>query len=117
MGKAKDNTKYWYDYAVKNIANGKPVILGEVGWPSDADNMVDKNGNPLPRNNGEAVPSPENEKIYTTDMVNAVKDGQLGSTFLFEAFDEPWKRQSQWEPNWGLWNKDGNPKFAIPSGL
>jgi hypothetical protein len=25
--KGKDNTKYWYDYAVKNIANGKPVIL------------------------------------------------------------------------------------------
>lgn len=36
MSKGKDNTKYWYDYdyAVKNIANGKPVILGEVGWPS-----------------------------------------------------------------------------------
>ena len=67
--------------------------------------------------NGKAVPSVENEKIYTTDMVNAVKDGQLGSTFLFEAFDEPWKKQSQWEAHWGLWDQNGNPKFDIPRGL
>jgi exo-beta-1,3-glucanase (GH17 family) len=104
--KAKDNTKYWYDYAVKNIANGKPVILGEVGWPSA--------GKP---DNGDAIASVENERIYTTDIVNAVKDGQIGSTFLFEAFDEPWKPGSQWEPHWGLWDQNGNPKFPIPSGM
>ena len=67
--------------------------------------------------NGAAVTSVENEKIYTTDIVNAVKDGQLGSTFLFEAYDEPWKKQSQWERIWGLWDDNGNPKLAIPSGL
>jgi exo-beta-1,3-glucanase (GH17 family) len=50
-------------------------------------------------------------------MINAVKDGQMGSTFLFEAFDEPWKHGSQWEPHWGLWDQNGNPKFPIPSGL
>jgi exo-beta-1,3-glucanase (GH17 family) len=105
----KQNTKYWYDYAVKNVANGKPVILGEVGWPSAASRE--------PPRNGKAVPSVENEKIYTTDMINAVKDGQVGSTFLFEAFNEPWKQTSQWEPHWGLWDQNGNPKFAIPSGL
>lgn len=106
VSQGKDNTKYWYDYAVKNIANGKPVILGEVGWPSA--------GKP---DNGAAVTSVQNEQKYTTDMVNAVKDGQVGSTFLFEAFDEPWKHGSQWEPNWGLWDQNGNPKFPIPSGL
>ena len=105
----KKNTKYWYDYAIANVANGKPVLLGEVGWPSAASRE--------PAKNGKAVPSVENERIYTTDMVNAVKDGQLGSTFLFEAYDEPWKDGSQWEPHWGLWDKNGNPKFAIPSGL
>jgi len=102
---AQTNTKYWYDYAVKNIANGKPVILGEVGWPSA--------GKP---DNGAAVSSVENEKKYTTDMTNAVKNGQLGSTFLFEAFDEPWKKGNQWETYWGLWDQNGNPKFDIPSG-
>jgi exo-beta-1,3-glucanase (GH17 family) len=106
VSKGKDNTKYWYDYAIANVANGKPVILGEVGWPSA--------GKP---DNGPAVSSVQNEKIYTTDMVNAVKDGQIGSTFLFEAFDEPWKKGSQWEPHWGLWDQNGNPKFDIPSGL
>jgi exo-beta-1,3-glucanase (GH17 family) len=120
--KAKDNTKYWYDYAVKNIANGeylpaakrgKPVILGEIGWPSTADP-----GQEL--ENGKAVPSVANEEKYTTDMINAAKDGQVGSIFLFEAFDEPWKpgkpTGNQWEKHWGLWDKDGNTKFPIPSG-
>jgi glucan 1,3-beta-glucosidase len=106
VSKGKQNTKYWYDYALANVANGKPVILGEVGWPSA--------GKP---DNGAAVSSVENEKIYTTDMINAVKDGKVGSTFLFEAFDEPWKHGSQWEPHWGLWDQNGNPKFPIPSGL
>jgi exo-beta-1,3-glucanase (GH17 family) len=106
VSKAKENTKYWYDYALANVANKKPVILGEVGWPSA--------GKP---DNGAAVSSVANEKIYTTDMINAVKDGQIGSTFLFEAFDEAWKKGSQWEPHWGLWDQNGNPKFPIPSGL
>ena len=109
----KKNTKYWYDYAIANVANGKPVLLGEVGWPSDATLFKPDQT----RDNGAAVPSKENEKIYTTDMINAVKDGQIGSTFLFEAFNEPWKKTSQWEPHWGLWDQNGNPKFAIPSGL
>ena len=109
----KKNTKYWYDYAIANVANGKPVLLGEVGWPSDATLFKPDQTH----DNGKAVPSVENEKIYTTDMVNAVKDGQIGSTFLFEAFDEPWKKGSQWEAHWGLWDQNGNPKFPIPSGL
>jgi hypothetical protein len=54
-----------------------------------------------------------NRICQAADMVNAVKGGQLGSTFLFEAFDEPWKHDS----HWGLWDQNGNPKFAIPSGL
>jgi len=74
LQEGKKNTKYWYDYAIANVANGKPVMLGEVGWPSA--------GKP---DNGAAVTSVENEKIYTTDIVNAVKDGQFGPTFLFEA--------------------------------
>jgi exo-beta-1,3-glucanase (GH17 family) len=109
VSEGKDNTKYWYDYAAKNIANGKQVILGEVGWPSAADTE--------PRDNGKAVPSVANEQKYTTDMINAAKDGQVGATFLFEAFDEPWKPGSQWEKHWGLWDQNGNPKFPIPSGL
>jgi hypothetical protein len=59
-----------------NIANGKPVILGEVGWPSA--------GKP---DNETAVSTVENERIYTTDMIIAVKAGQIRSIFLFEAFD------------------------------
>ena len=79
-------------------------MLGEVGWPSA--------GKP---DNGAAVTSVENEKIYTTDIVNAVKDGQLGSTFLFEAWTSRGRNKAK--AHWGLWDANGNPKFAIPSGL
>jgi len=112
---AKDNTKYWYKYAKENVAKKKPVILGEVGWPSTADP-----GQTL--ESGKAIPSVANEEKYTTDMINAAKDDQVGPIFLFEAFDEPWKSGkeqggNQWEKHWGLWDKDGKEKFPIPSGM
>jgi hypothetical protein len=79
-----------------------PVILGEVGWPSA--------GKP---DNETAVSTVENERIYTNDMIIAVKAGQIRSIFLFEAFNETWKRGNQWEPHWGLCDQNGITKFPI----
>ena len=37
----KKNTKYWYDYAIANVANGKPVMLGKsVGQALASRTMV-----------------------------------------------------------------------------
>jgi exo-beta-1,3-glucanase (GH17 family) len=96
------NTQYWYDYAVQNVANGKPVMLGEAGWPSAGEKYQPN-----------AFPSVPNEKRYITEVTNAVKNGQLGTTFLFEAFDEPWKPGGKCETHWDLWDQNGNPKFDI----
>jgi len=80
--------------------NGKQVIIGETGWPSAGDT------------NGAAVPGVTNEQTFTQAVyANA---SQLGSTFLFSAFDEPWLSvQNSWGPHWGLWNSDGTPKFSF----
>jgi exo-beta-1,3-glucanase (GH17 family) len=104
ISNALANTQYWYKYAVDNVAGGKPVMLGEVGWPS-----AGKKFEP------HAIPNVPNEKRYITDVTNAAKNGQLGTTFLFEAFDEPWKKGNASEPHWGLWDQNGKPKFDIPS--
>lgn len=80
--------------------SGKQVIIGETGWPSG--------GNP----NGAAIPSVTNEATYTQQIIfNA---NQLGSTFLFSAFNEPWLiSQNSWGPHWGLWDSNGKPKFSF----
>jgi glucan 1,3-beta-glucosidase len=102
IDEAKQNTIDQYNNA-KNLSNGKPVIFGEVGWPS-AGAAKDR-----------AIPNVDNEKRYITDVTNATKDGQFETIFLFEAFDEPWKgAPGTWESSFGLWNKDGNPKFEVP---
>lgn len=88
---------------------GKQVIIGETGWPSGGD--VNK-GNPQVPMNRWAVPSVANEQTFTKAVyANA---NQLGSTFIFSAFDEPWlSEQNTWGPHWGLWNSDGTPKFTF----
>jgi glucan 1,3-beta-glucosidase len=80
--------------------NGKPVVIGETGWPSAG------------ADNGAAVPSIANEMAYTQG--NYIAANKLGSNFLFSAFDEPWLSvQNSWGPHWGLWDMNGNPKFQF----
>jgi len=80
--------------------NGKQVIIGETGWPSAGDP------------NGAAIPSVTNEQTYTQAIF--ANSSQLGSTFLFSAFDEPWLSvQNSWGPHWGLWDSSGNAKFSF----
>jgi exo-beta-1,3-glucanase (GH17 family) len=82
---------------------GKPVLIGETGWPSDGGA------------NGAAVPSVANEKTYTQGVYRNAS--RLGSTFIFSAFDEPWLSvQNSWGPHWGLWNSDGTTKFTFTAG-
>lgn len=95
------------DGALANLTNayglfgghGKPVWVGETGWPSDGGA------------NGAAIPSVPNEQKFTSDVLGA--DLPYAGVYLFEAFDELWKHDNSWEPHWGLWDQNGNAKFVI----
>lgn len=90
---------------VRRQAGSKPVVVAETGWPSA--------GEP----NGAAVPSMENAERYLREFT-AWAAGHHVRYFYFEAFDEAWKAQYEGEhgAHWGLWDQDGQLKFASLSG-
>jgi GPH family glycoside/pentoside/hexuronide:cation symporter len=85
---------------VLSVANGKPVIVTETGWP----NQGDKNQN--------ATPSKANAMKYFVNVDNWAKDKGV-ETFYFSSFDESWKVRQEGEvgARWGLWDKYENLKY------
>ncbi|TPX37531.1 glucan endo-1,3-beta-D-glucosidase [Synchytrium microbalum] len=71
---------------------GKPLVLGEVGWPTGGDAFRD------------ALPSLSNLEQYCTTWVRMAKTNNMGH-FFFEAFDESWKPAEHGgvEQHWGLY--------------
>lgn len=85
----------------QNVADGKPVIISETGWPTSGSAF------------GAAVPSYDAALEYfirTYQWANA--DGI--EVFYFSAFDETWKTSDEGDVGayWGLWNEEGEPKFV-----
>ncbi len=82
-------------------APGKRVIISETGWPDQ--------GSPF---HG-SFPSVEGTKQYFVDTMRWTQAEGL-EVFWFAAFDEAWKVGAEGDVGayWGLWGKDGRPKFT-----
>jgi exo-beta-1,3-glucanase (GH17 family) len=82
-------------------AQGKPVIVSETGWPDT--------GSPT----SGAVPSFENAVRYFVNTCRWAEEEGI-EVFYFSAFDEAWKVVAEGDVGayWGLWDKDGRPKYA-----
>lgn len=100
-------------YTIENfqsVANHYPektIVITEAGWPTVS------NGRGIePTNASEAL-----QVIYYQHLVEwSQREGIL--TFVFEAFDEPWKGSadpSEPEKHWGLFNVDRSPKPVMQS--
>ena len=91
-------------YSVANKYPDKPVIITEAGWATNS------NGRGIdPANVGE-----QQQLTYLQDLLNWV-DKERIMTFVFEAFDEPWKGSSEPlepEKHWGLYNVDRKAKLV-----
>ena len=92
--------KEMYRRAV-NAANGKKVIISETGWPNVG--TATKG----------AVPSYENAVKYFADTYRWAEEDGI-DIFYFSSFDEAWKVDAEGDVGayWGLWDKDGNLKYA-----
>ena len=88
----------WHQY-MEAIANKKPVMVGETGWPSCGDTI------------GNAVPSPENAAAFFLNFVSWARANNV-DYFYFEAFDEPWKSGSEGPQGacFGIWDPNKNLK-------
>jgi exo-beta-1,3-glucanase (GH17 family) len=83
---------------------GKPVIVGETGWPS------------LGRWREDAAPGRVNEARYLRAFADAA--ARQGIEYnLIEGFDQDWKWEQEGTVGaaWGLWTSDRKPKF--PAGV
>lgn len=83
----------------------KPVVIGEAGWTTGSSGRGIR-----PENSSEALQARYLREL--TDWARA--EGIL--TFVFEAFDEPWKGSPEPlepEKHWGLFTVDRQPKHAV----
>jgi exo-beta-1,3-glucanase (GH17 family) len=89
-----------YD-AVRTAYPGKPVVIGEFGWPSGKFNR------------GAAVASLANEAAVVRGF--AAEASRRGIDYnVIEAFDQPWKTvEGDVGANWGLLDADRTPKFPL----
>jgi len=99
------------DYTRQNYASvadhypGKPVVITEAGWTTSS------NGRGIEPHNA----SQELQAIYYHELVSWTREAGI-LTFVFEAFDEPWKGSPdplEPEKHWGLFTVDRMPKLVM----
>lgn len=80
----------------------KEILIGETGWPSEG------------RQRETARPSRVNEAQFIRGFVQMAEAGGWRYN-LIEAFDQPWKRQSEGAVGgyWGLFDADRNDKGVL----
>src|ERR1700686_2304235 len=88
--------------AVQAAYPKKPVIIGEIGWPSEG------------RIRAGAVASVSNEALFLRQfLARAEKEGER--YYIMEAFDQPWKARDEGAVGayWGIYDVDRQPKFEF----
>jgi exo-beta-1,3-glucanase (GH17 family) len=79
---------------------GKPMVMGETGWPTAA-------------TTGAAIGSPENQGRYLKDLHVWAKKAGLDYWFFTNA-DEKWKGgEGAVGAHWGIYNADRTPKYTV----
>lgn len=85
---------------IAKVPGGKPMVLGETGWPTEA-------------TTGAAVGSPENQARYLKDLHAWARKEGLDYWF-FTNVDEKWKgNEGAVGAHWGMYNSDRSPKYII----
>ena len=96
------------DYALQRYAEvrerfpGKPVVIGEIGWPSNGERVA------------AAQATPDRQAVFVRTFLERVAGRDL-DYFLMEAVDQPWKHASEGTAgaHWGLLDAARQAKFAF----
>ena len=92
-------------FSVAELYPDKQVVITEAGWATSS------NGRGINPDNV----SEENQAVYYNDLMNWSRKEKI-VTFVFEAFDEPWKGSPEPlepEKHWGLFKVDRTPKLVM----
>ncbi len=101
---ALDYTKQNYKSVAKHYPD-KPVVITEAGWTTNS------NGRGIEEWNA----SEEFQAHYYSQLIDWTNNKKI-LTFVFEAFDEPWKGSPdpmEPEKHWGLFTVDRKPKQVM----
>ena len=104
MPEALDYTKENFRLVAEHYPD-KPVIITEAGWTTAS------NGRGIEPDNA----SEEIQAEYCRELLAWTSEEEI-LTFVFEAFDEPWKGSPdplEPEKHWGLFNLDRTPKLVM----
>ncbi|MBJ2257083.1 glycosyltransferase [Pseudomonas psychrophila] len=87
---------------LKKMFPKKPLLLSEVGWPSNG------------RMRGGADATPADQAIYLRTLVNTLNRRGY-NYFVIEAFDQPWKASDEGSVGayWGVYNAARQQKFNV----
>lgn len=102
---ALEVNKTWYK-KIKEIYPDKPVWFSEVGWSTSAVDFSQMK---------EGQPCLEQAQKYYDSFLPWIEEEKIIS-YLFEAFDEPWKGgidSAEAEKHWGIYNEDRTQKIII----
>lgn len=92
-------------YSVADHYPDKPVVITEAGWTTNS------NGRGIEPWNA----TEEFQSEYYSQLVDWSNENEI-LTFVFEAFDEPWKGSSdpmEPEKHWGIFTVDRKPKMVM----
>ncbi len=88
---------------LQNLYPDKPIVIGEIGWPSNGDRYR------------YARPSVTNEAIFLRDWLAWARAHGI-DYYVMEAFDQPWKEalgEGRTGAYWGMFDADREPKFPF----
>lgn len=118
-GKKLENAISWLDKnfnEVKKIHPDKDLVLGEIGWATNYNSEKVGDGQQGTLIKGKVGIEPQGKFLIQLDKwINKTTT----TTFLFEAFDEPWKGggaqtgSNEIEKNWGVFYENRTPKKSF----
>jgi exo-beta-1,3-glucanase (GH17 family) len=123
-GKTIDNSLEWtsdiINSNIKNLHSDRTLVLGEIGWATNYDSSKTGDGQQGTLIKGEV--SIEAQEKFLGKLSDWIDSNKV-TTFLFEAFDEPWKgggdlsSPNEIEKHWGVYYENRKPKESFKNYL